>query len=161
MRLFVGLHQVRQLNVTLCKITRDNFDQVIGLTLGDDQKDILPSNVFSIAESNLSPLFHPRAIYLDDEVVGFAMYQFGEVGEFDEDDCTIWRLMIDHKRQNTGIGTLALGLVIDEIKSYKRAKLIDIYYHPENLAAKKLYAKFGFRVVGDRDDGTLIAEIAI
>lgn len=161
MRLFVGLHQVGLLNVTLCKITRDNFDQVIGLTLDDDQKDILPSNVFSIAESTLSPLFHPRAICLDDEVVGFAMYQFGETGDFDEDDCTIWRFMIDHQHQNTGIGTLALGLVIEKIKTYNRAKLIDIYYHPENLAAKKLYAKFGFRVVGDRDDGTLIAEIAI
>lgn len=40
-------------------------------------------------------------------------------------------------------------------------QLQSLLYHPENIAAKKLYAKFGFRVVGDRDDGTLIAEIAI
>lgn len=149
------------MQISLRKITRENFDAVIGLSLRDDQKDVLPSNVFSIAESTLSPLFHPRAICQDDKVVGFAMYQFGEIGDFDEDDCTIWRFMIDQHHQNTGIGTIALGLVIEEIKSYHRAKLIDIYYHPENLAAKKLYAKFGFKVVGDRDDGTLIAEIAI
>ncbi len=149
------------MKISLHKITRENFDAVIGLSLRDDQKDVLPSNVFSIAESTLSPLFHPRAICQDDKVVGFAMYQFGEIGDFDEDDCTIWRFMIDQQHQSTGIGTIALGLVIEEIKSYHRAKLIDIYYHPENLAAKKLYAKFGFKVVGDRDDGTLIAEIAI
>lgn len=149
------------MQISLRKITRENFDAVIGLSLRDDQKDVLPSNVFSIAESTLSPLFHPRAICQDDKVVGFAMYQFGEVGDFDEDDCTIWRFMIDQQHQNTGIGTIALALLIEEIKSYHRAKLIDIYYHPENLAAKKLYAKFGFKVVGDRDDGTLIAEIAI
>ncbi len=149
------------MNFTLCKITRENFDDVIGLTLGDEQNDLLPSNVHSIAESTLSPLFHPRAICLDELTVGFAMYQFGETGDFDEDDCTIWRFMIDQKYQQQGIGRLALGLVIDEIKTYNRAKLIDIYYHPENIAAKKLYAKFGFRVVGDRDDGTLITEIAI
>lgn len=149
------------MKISLSKITRKNFDAVIGLSLRDDQKDVLPSNVFSIAESTLSPLFHPRAICQDDKVVGFAMYQFGEIGDFDEDDCTIWRFMIDRHHQSTGIGTIALGLVIEEIKSYHRAKLIDIYYHPENLAAKKLYAKFGFKVVGDRDDGTLIAEIAI
>lgn len=89
------------------------------------------------------------------------MYQFGEIGEFDEDDCTIWRFMIDHQYQNSGIGTAAMALVIEEIKTYKRAKMIDIYYHPDNIAAAKLYAKFGFKVVGDRDDGTLIAEIAI
>lgn len=149
------------MKISLSKITRKNFDAVIGLTLRDDQKDVLPSNVFSIAESTLSPSFHPRAICQDDKVVGFTMYQFGEIGDFDEDDCTIWRFMIDQQHQNTGIGTIALGSVIEEIKSYRRAKLIDIYYHPENLAAKKLYAKFGFKVVGDRDDGTLIAEIAI
>jgi diamine N-acetyltransferase len=149
------------LKILLSKINRKNFDAVIGLRLRDDQKDVLPSNVFSIAESTLSPLFHPRAICQDEKIVGFAMYQFGEIGDFDEDDCTIWRFMIDQQHQSTGIGTIALGLVIEEIKSYHRAKLIDIYYHPENLAAKKLYAKFGFRVVGDRDDGTLIAEIAI
>lgn len=149
------------MQISLRKITRENFDAVIGLSLRDDQKDVLPSNVFSIAESTLSPLFNPRAICQDDKVVGFAMYQFGEIGDFDEDDCTIWRFMIDQHYQSTGIGTIALGLVIEEIKSYHRAKLIDIYYHPENLAAKKLYAKFGFKVVGDRDDGTLIAEIAI
>ena len=149
------------MKISLHKITRENFDAVIGLSLHDDQKDVLPSNVFSIAESTLSPLFHPRAICRDDKVVGFTMYQFGEIGDFDEDDCTIWRFMIDQQHQNTGIGTIALGSVIEEIKSYHRAKLIDIYYHPENLAAKKFYAKFGFNVVGDRDDGTLIAEIAI
>lgn len=149
------------MQISLHKITRENFDAVIGLSLRDDQKNVLPSNVFSIAESTLSPLFHPRAICQDDKVVGFVMYQFGEIGDFDEDDCTIWRFMIDQQHQSTGIGTIALGLVIEEIKSYRRAKLIDIYYHPENLAAKKLYAKFGFKVVGDRDDGTLIAEIAI
>lgn len=149
------------MKISVRKITRKNFDAVIGLSLRDDQKDVLPSNVFSIAESTLSPLFHPRAICQDDKVVGFAMYQFGEIGDFDENDCTIWRFMIDHQYQNSGIGTAAMALVIEEIKSYHRAKLIDIYYHPENLAAKKLYAKFGFKVVGDRDDGTLIAEIAI
>lgn len=149
------------MNITLCKITRKNFDNVIGLTLGDDQIDNLPPNVFSLAESTLSTLFHPRAVCLDGEVVGFLMYQFGEIGDFDEDECTIWRFMIDQQHQNRGIGTLALGLVIKEIKTYNRAKCIDIYYYPENLAATKLYAKFGFRVVGDRDDGTLIAERAI
>lgn len=149
------------MNVTLCKITRDNFDDVIGLSLGVGQEERLPSNVYSVAESTLSTLYHPRAICRDGRIVGFLMYQFGEIGEFDEDDCTIWRFMIDHQHQNTGIGTAAMALVIEEIKTYKRAKMIDIYYHPDNIVAAKLYAKFGFKVVGDRDDGTLIAEIAI
>lgn len=149
------------MDVKLEKIVRDNFDDVIALELEEAQEKYLPPNVFSIAESTLSPLFHPRAICVDDKVAGFLMYQFGEVGDFDEDECTIWRFMIDRKHQNTGIGKTAMGLLLEEIKAHNRCKLVDVYYYPQNLAAKKLYAKYGFKEVGDRDDGTVIAERAL
>ena len=150
--------ECRTLNVTLMRITRENFDDVIELELEPSQESNLPSNVFSIAESTLSDTFHPRAICLDGTVVGFVMYQFGEVGDFDEDECTIWRLMVDRSQQNKGIGKIAMGLVLDEIKSHNRSKLVDIYYDAENTVARKLYAKFDFKEVGHRDDGDIIAE---
>ena len=149
------------MTVKLMKIVENNFDDVIELELEKEQKKYLPSNVYSIAESTLSPLFHPRAICKDDKVVGFLMYQFGEIGDVDEDECTIWRFMIDRKYQNTGIGKIAMGLVLKEIKEYERCKLVDIYYNPENLAAKKLYASYGFKEVGYRDDGDVIAEVRL
>ena len=140
------------------KIVRGNFDDVIELELEAEQENNLPSNLYSIAESTLSPQFHPRAICVDDKVVGFAMYQFGEIGDFDEDECTIWRFMIDRKHQNTGIGKIAMGLLLEEIKEHRRCKLVDIYYDPKNVAAKKIYANYGFKEVGYRDDGDIIAE---
>lgn len=146
------------MNVKLTKISRGNFDDVIALELEKSQEHLLPSNVFSIAESTLSETFFPRAICSDDKVVGFLMYQFGEIGDFDEGECTIWRFMIDRRFQNKGIGKAAMTLVIDEIRAHNRAKLIDIYYDPKNIAAKKLYDKFGFKQTGYRDDGDIIAE---
>ena len=146
------------LDVKLAKIIWDNFHDVIELELEEVQENYLPSNVFSIAESTLSPLFHPRAICSGDKVVGFTMYQLGEPGELDEDECTIWRFMIDRKHQNTGIGKIAMGLLLEEIKAHGLCKLVDIYYDPQNLAAKKLYASHGFKDVGERDDGDVIAE---
>jgi len=149
------------MSVKLADITRDNFHDVIELELEEAQEKHLPSNVYSIAESTLSPLFYPRAICENDKVVGFAMYQFGEVGEFDEDECTVWRFMIDRSHQNTGIGTVAMGLLLEEIKAHDRCKLVDIYYDPLNTAAKRLYANLGFKEVGERDDGDVIAERAL
>jgi len=146
------------MGITLAHITRENFHDVIELELEEAQEKHLPSNVYSIAESTLSSLFHPRAICDNDKVVGFAMYQFGEVGEFDEDECTVWRFMIDKNHQNTGIGMIAMGLLLEEIKAHHRCKLVDIYYDPLNTAAKRLYAKHGFKEVGERDDGDVIAE---
>lgn len=147
------------LNVTLVEIVRSNFDDVIRLELDEDQEKHLPSNIFSIAESTLSPLFNPRAICLDDKVVGFLMYQFGERGDFDEDECTIWRFMVDRAHQGNRIGTTAMGLLLTEIKAHGLCTLIDIYYDPKNLAARKLYRNFGFIETGIRDDGDVIAEI--
>jgi diamine N-acetyltransferase len=146
------------------KVVRDNFNDVIELEIEEAQEKYISSNVITIAESTLSPyfhLFHHRAICVDDKVVGFVEYQFGEIGEFDEDECTIWRFMIDRKHQNTGIGKNAMSLLLEEIKAYGCCKLVDVYYDPQNLVAKKLYANYGFKEVGDRDDGTVIAELTL
>lgn len=149
------------MDVRLAKIDGPKFDDVIGLELEEDQIDYLPSNLYSIAESTLSPLFHPRAILLDGKVVGFVMYQFGAVGAFDEGECTIWRFMIDRAMQNKGIGQAAMAIVIEEIKSHGLCDLIDIYYSPKNIAAKKVYSRFGFIETGHRDDGDIIAELKV
>ncbi len=148
----------RKLDLSLTKISRDNFEDVIELELEKHQEENLPSNVYSIAESTLSTTFHPRAICVAGKVVGFLMYQFGEVGDADEDECTIWRFMIDRRYQNKGIGKVAMGLLLEEIRSHQRCKLVDIYYDAENTAAKKIYSGYGFKEVGHRDDGDVIAE---
>lgn len=147
------------MDVRLAKIDGPLFDDVINLELEEHQKDHLPSNLYSIAESTLSELFHPRAILLDSKVVGFVMYQFGTVGAFDEGECTIWRFMIDRAMQNKGIGQAAMAVVIEEIKSHGLCDLIDIYYDPKNIAAKAVYSRFGFIETGHRDDGDIIAEL--
>ena len=62
------------MNVKLKKVVRDNFNDVIELEIEEAQKKYIESNVITIAESTLSPyfhLFHHRAIYLNEEVVGF------------------------------------------------------------------------------------------
>jgi diamine N-acetyltransferase len=147
------------MNVKLVEVVRDNFNDVIELEFKETQKEYVTSNLYSIAESTFSTSTHLRAIYLDDKVVGFLEYQFGETGELDEDECTLWRFMIDRKCQNTGIGKIAMGLLLEEIKAHgERCKFVDVYYHPQNIAAKKLYVSYGFKEVGDRDDGTVIGK---
>ncbi len=150
-----------KLDVKLIDVVRDNFNDVIELEVEKAQKKYLPSNLFSIAESRFSTSTYLRAICVGDKVVGFLDYEFGEIGESDENECTIWRFMIDRKHQNTGIGRIAMGLLLEEIKAHKRCKLVDVYYDPQNRPAKKLYARYGFKENGYRDDGDVIAEITL
>ena len=147
------------MKVKLTKIAYENFHDVIDLELEDGQEKHLPSNLYSIAESSFSPSCHPRAIWLDEEIVGFLMYKFGE-SEVEEYECAIWRFMIDRRHQNKGIGKAAMTLLMEEIKAHDQCKVIEIYYDLKNMAAKKLYTRYGFKVVGKRDDGDLIAEVS-
>jgi len=150
-----------KVDVKIVEIVRDNFIDVVELELEKAQEKYVTSNLFSIAESKLfTPSSNLRAICVSDKVVGFLEYEFGE-SDADKDGCTIWRFMIDRRRQNSGIGKIALGLLLEEIKAQERCKIVDVYYNPENIVAKRLYANFGFKEVGDRDDGDVIAEITL
>jgi len=150
------------LDVNLIEVERDNFNDVIKLEVEEAQEKYFTSNLLSIAESKFSTSStHLRAICVGIKVVGFLEYQFGESGEADEGECTIWRFMIDRNHQNKGIGKIAMGLLLAEIKAHGRSKLVDVYYDPKNYVAKKLYSSYGFREVGDRDDGTVIAELML
>lgn len=148
------------MEIRLTKIVYDYFHEVIDLELEEGQEEHLPSNVYSIAESSFSTSFHPRAIWHDETIVGFLMYQFGEE-ESEQHECTIWRFMIDRKHQNSGIGKAAMSLLMAEIKNNDQCSVVEIYYDENNIAAKKLYTQYGFKVVGKRDDGDVIAEVAI
>jgi len=148
------------LTVKISKIAYENFHEVIDLEVEKYQEENLPSNMYSLAESSFSSTCHPRAIWSDEKIVGFLMYRFGEY-EDDKHECVIWRFMVDRRHQNTGVGTAAMALLMDEIKAHKPCKVVEIHYDPKNIAAKKIYTSFGFEVVGKRDDGDVIAELSL
>ena len=55
------------------EVTPDNFEAVINLKLRDDQVGFLENNLYSLAESKVFDYLEPRAIYNDDELVGFML----------------------------------------------------------------------------------------
>jgi len=152
------------MKITLVKVVGENLKDVTELKVDEKQSAFYQENVLNIAiaaVSVYSHLYHHRAICTDDKIVGFAQYQFGEIGEWDENECTIWSFMMDKKYQRKGFGRSAMELLINEIKAHNRCQLIDIYYHPGNEPAKKLYAYHGFKETGFRDNGDVIAELEV
>ena len=149
------------MNIKLVNVSEDNFDEVVELQLEPEQEDYLPSNAYSIAESTLSPLFNPRVICRDKQVVGFLMYQFGEYGLADKDECILWRFMIDRRFQNQRIGHAAMALLLPEIRLNTSCSRFIVYYDQDNPPARQLYTSFGFRPIGFRDDGDVIAELSL
>ncbi|WP_066501773.1 GNAT family N-acetyltransferase [Abyssisolibacter fermentans] len=133
------------MNVTIKKVTKDNWKACIKLELDEQQKDYLPSNLYSIAESKFIKNMENFAVYHEQEVIGFVAYVLDDDG-----DMNLTRFMIDKKHQRKGYGKVALKKIINLIKDNYDNKEIWLSLHPENKAAIKLYTSCGFdiKVIG-------------
>lgn len=148
--------------ISLRAVTADNFDILSELPLLPQQRDYLASNDYSIAQASFHPAtMHTRAVYCDEEVIGFLMF----VSPDDEDPpghYQIWRFMVDHRRQGQGHGRAALGLALAEIRARPDARSIEICYKPGNASARQFYASMGFVEKGmDADGNDMLAVINV
>ena len=147
------------MNITLKPVTIENFEALMDMELPPEQARFLASNAYSIAQSHYYPDWRTRAIYCDDDPAGFALYDV--TGNDEPGHYAIYRLMVDHPRQNQGIGRRAMELLLSEIRSCADARRITICYKPDNTTARRFYASLGF-VETDIDElGEMVAEILL
>ncbi|HEX2946748.1 MAG TPA: GNAT family N-acetyltransferase [Clostridia bacterium] len=130
--------------IQLREVTAENFWDIIGLEVGEEQKDLVTSNAISIAQAKVQPECRPLAVYNDDIPVGFVMYCIDR----DDDEYWIYRLMIDKSYQSRGYGREAMNLVLDEIKRDSGRNKVFLGVDPTGIASVKLYESLGFRYNG-------------
>lgn len=141
--------------ILLKEITKDNVIKASFLTTNTTGEvtlleDYIAANVISIAQSKYMPEMNTKAIYNDEEMVGFVMYGL------DEGELWIMRYMIDYRHQGKGFGKSALQLIIEEIWDNYNEPQIKISIEPENIKAKQLYEGFGFVDTGIIEEKELV-----
>jgi len=146
--------------VRLEDVTAQNWRAVANLKLADDQRHLLASNVYSLAQSKFDPDARPRAIYAGKIVVGFLMYDLPDADD-ETQEVSIYRFMIDTGHQGKGYGRAALKKAIEEIRQIPGISKISISYVRNNPTAKQFYASFGFVERSDEGDYELIAELVL
>jgi diamine N-acetyltransferase len=144
--------------VRLEHVTARNWLAVARLKLAPEQKNLVASNLYSIAQSKFDPHTHARAVYAGKKPVGFLMYDVWETKEKAR-EASIYRFMIDRKHQGKGYGRAALVRALDEIRATPGIKKVSIGYLPDNPVARPFYASFGFVEVGTDEDGEINAEL--
>jgi diamine N-acetyltransferase len=125
---------------SLKDVKADNWKACATLTLAKGQESFLPSNLYSIAEAQFYPGSRSRAVYANDDLVGYALYGIDESTGL----WKIFRLMIDEQFQGKGYGKAAMEIVLEDIKGEK-AQVVLVRYSLENEVARKLYEGFGFK----------------
>lgn len=141
--------------IVLKEIDRNNFYDVIKLKVADEQSEFVASNLFSLAQAKAFPECVCLAIYHADVLVGFTMYCIDE----DDHEYWIYRLMIDNNHQSKGYGKTAMERLIERIKEDMNHRVIYISFEPENVWAKQLYEKLGFKADGRVIDGEVVYKL--
>jgi diamine N-acetyltransferase len=134
-------------NVKIVELNAENWYDCCELEISTEQKKYIEPNAISIAQSKFEPTLKPYAIYLNEKVVGFLMYN--SVQE-ELDGYWVYRIMVDKEFQGKGIGKAATKLMLTEMAKLTNSKKVVVGYHPENLGAHHLYASLGFIDEGHR-----------
>ena len=134
-------------NVKIVELNEENWYDCCELEVSKEQQEYIEPNATSIAQSKFELTLKPYAIYAEERVVGFLMYN--SVPE-ELDGYWVYRIMVDKQFQGKGIGKAATKLMISEMAISLNAKKIVVGYHPNNLGAHNLYSSLGFIDDGDR-----------
>ncbi|MGZ4594659.1 MAG: GNAT family N-acetyltransferase [Actinomycetes bacterium] len=149
--------------VSLREITEDNRVAVEALAVTDEQTHYVASVTQSLQDAEEYPDAKAwyRAVYVEDEPVGFVMISDGitvddpsYVGPY-----YLWRLLVDHRFQGRGVGTAALDLVARHVRTRPDARklLVSCAVGPRSPVA--FYERYGFRLTGEVHEGEPILEL--
>lgn len=143
--------------IELREITMKNFRECIGLSVAEDQRGFVASNMYSLAEAKADGVSNPLAIYSGDTMVGFTMYCF----DAESGTGYIDRLMVAADHQRRGYGRAAMAEVISRLRNTLGCLWIRTSFEPTNAVADALYHSLGFHRTGEVDDGEIVVVLEI
>lgn len=148
--------------VSLREITEDNRAAVEALAVTEEQAQYVASVAESLVEAAQLPDAKPwyRAVYADDEPVGFVMISDGITVDNPEyvGPYYLWRLLVDHRFQGRGYGTATLDLVVEHIRKRPDARVLLVSHVVGPTSPVTFYQQYGFRLTGEVHDGEPILE---
>lgn len=113
-------------------------------------------NAISIAEAKYHPELYPNAIYNNNVLIGFFLYQRTEN---QAEEATIRRFMIDDRFHRNGVEEKALEHILRGLK-IQGVKKVVLITDDGNENAKNLSLSFGFHCTGKIDKTKYRYELA-
>ena len=143
--------------VTLREITAETVRAICELEPHEAQSGFVAPNAVSIAQAHFNPVAVFRAIYADEEPVGFIMWRPANDGA----SCFLWRFMVDGRHQGKGYGREAIALWLEGLRQ-EGYKLATLSYVPADGGPHAFYLAQGFRDTGEtRANGEQLMELAL
>lgn len=142
------------MNITLREITADTVRAVCNLVA--EPAGYVAPNAISIAQAHFHPEAWFRAVYADDEPVGFVMLEDSSLlpNPPAEAEVFLWRFMIDARHKGKGYGRAALRLVIADVqRRHPALATFGASCVLGSASPRPFYESLGFVFTGEVDDG--------
>jgi diamine N-acetyltransferase len=141
--------------VTLREVTAETVRAVCRLEVAPEQRGYVAPNAVSIAQAHFEPKAWFRAVYADEEPVGFVMlHEDTETPEY-----FLWRFMVAAEHQGKGYGRRALDLVVEHVRSLPGARVLGSSFVPGEQGPKAFYLRYGFVETGELDEGEHVIQL--
>lgn len=139
------------MNIDIKRVDDSNFAKILELKVAQDQLGYIETVEECLKDAKECEYYVPAGLYIDDELIGFAMY-----GSFPHqvEGKRIWldRFLIDEHYQGQGYGKMMLEYMIEYLKHNFDAKLLYLSLYDDNERAYQMYLKQGFRANGEYDE---------
>ena len=146
------------MTITLREITRETVHSVTKLSVAENQQGFVAPNAVSLAEALFSDEAWYRAVYDNEELVGFVMLSDESLKKAPpaEPNIGLWRLMIDQRYQRRGIGREVMRLVLEYVRSRPGIHYFYTSYVPGPGGPGPFYLGLGFEPNGEVEDGEVV-----
>jgi diamine N-acetyltransferase len=145
--------------INLREITADTVRAVCALsdTLTAPQNRMVAPNALSIAQAHFSEHAWFRAIYAEEEPVGFIMLYDNP----DEPTYFLWRLMVAAPHQGKGYGRQAIARLIEYVRTRPRATELLVSCHEGEGSPEGFYQALGFRRNGQMEGDEVVLSLPL
>jgi diamine N-acetyltransferase len=138
--------------VRLEPVTADNWRACAALTVRPEQQRFVNAVTYYLCMCSYGTTWQPLAAVRGDAVVGFVMWGI-------DDDRSRWigGLVVDAAAQRSGVGRAVVTLLMERFAAEPDCPGAALSYHPDNAAARSLYASLGFVPTGETEQDELVA----
>jgi diamine N-acetyltransferase len=141
--------------VTLREVTDENRHTVLAVRVAPAQKRFVGTVAGALMHAEEIPEGKPwyRAIYADDQPVGFVMLSWNVTPEPPRiiGPWFLWKLLVDEPHQRRGYGRKAVGLVADIVRANGATELLTSCV-PGDGGPEPFYRRIGFSPTGELDE---------
>ncbi|MFF7681771.1 GNAT family N-acetyltransferase [Microbacterium sp. NPDC007973] len=148
-------------DLRLVELSAATIVAVNNLSLKPGQEQFLAPVSYGIAATVMNPSTSWQRVVLDgDEVVGFVSANFDGEAHEEHFRSVLWRINVDADDQGRGVGSYALGQLLEEARR-RGMDHVDVIYEPGVGGPEAFFQRVGFEPVDETEYGEVIARVRV